>query len=137
MRVGFVWVPVNTVVAFGLLLGFLAVTIAAELLVALPFRIGKRGLAAVVLVNGVTNPILNLLLLAVYGFGIGYKWVQFFQEPTAVWYAIFAIAEVAVVLVEWRLLNWVLKDTASSRRLLALSVAMNVVSAGIGLLLQG
>jgi hypothetical protein len=128
--------PLDWLVAVEFLLIPLVATVVVELLVALPFRVGRRGLAAVVLVNGVTNPLLNLFLLTVYGLGIGFKWVPFSNERAVVWYVIFFVAEAVVVLVEWRLLNWVLRKYVSSRRLLVLAVAMNVVSAGLGLLLQ-
>jgi hypothetical protein len=96
----------------------LAVTLALELFVAALFRIGRRGLLAVLLINIVTNPLFNLVF---WGASRG-------RGPELL--IILLVLEAVVVLVEWRLLVWALGRTAgSSRRLFALSLAMNAVSA--------
>jgi hypothetical protein len=105
-------------------------TLFFELLVAVPFSLGRRGLGAVALVNLLMNPLYNLAFLtAIYTFGLGssdfspfdWRWVVGITS---------VILETAVVLVEWRLLVWVTQGTSgSSRKLLAFSIAANVVSA--------
>jgi hypothetical protein len=122
----------------------LLATLAIELPVAAAFRIGKRGMLAVFLVNVVTNPVFNAALFALYGFGIGIHDTYLRRTrpgpPTAVtqvypvyWFT-FAVMEVAIALVEWGLLVWALRRTAgSARKLLAMSVCMNAASALLAL----
>jgi len=112
---------VTTAVALGELAITLGVTIALELLAALFFKVGRRGLIAVALVSVVTNPALNVLM----GYMSGAYW---FDHPRRADAAII-LAEIAVVFVEWALLVWALRRTAGSpRKLLVLSIAMNLVS---------
>jgi len=100
-------------------------TLAVELPVAaaLGLRSG-RALAAVACVSLVTNPLLTLggLLLAQ-----AYDW----SSTPATALAVIVPAEVAIVLVEWRLLLWALGG--SPRRMLVVSVTMNATSALAGL----
>ena len=110
--------------------GALALTLAIEIPVAALFRVGRRGLAAVAWINVITNPVYNLALVLVVlatGFGFGQGAVATLSVP---------VLEVVVVLVEWRMLVWALHGTAgSSRKMLALSVTMNVASALAGVLI--
>ena len=107
------------------LLAPLAFTLAVELPVAaaLGLRSG-RALAAVACVSLVTNPLLTLagLLLS-----RAYDW----SASPAGALAVVLPAEVAVVLVEWRLLLWALGG--SPRRMFLVSAAMNAASALAGL----
>lgn len=84
----------------------------------------SRGLAAVACVSLVTNPLLNFggLLLA-------QAWDWSSTPATAL--AVLVPAEIAVVLVEWRLLLWALGG--SPRRMLLVSAVMNAASALVGL----
>lgn len=103
-------------------------TIAIELaVVALLGGRSARELAAVALVNAITNPILNLALLLVrlevlpsVGAGLA----------APVEWAFIGVAEIAVVLVEWRLLAWALR--ADSRTWLIRSAVMNATSFVLG-----
>jgi hypothetical protein len=122
-------------------------TILVEMLVASFFRAGRRALRAVVLVNLVTNPLLNVALTAIYGFGFGIWQTQVFVRSMGrseftthtAWffYVAFVALEVAVMFVEWGLLRWALRrEPVSSKRLFAMSVCMNVASASTGLALS-
>jgi hypothetical protein len=105
-------------------------TLFFELLVAVPFGLGLRGLGAVALVNLLMNPLYNLAFLTViYTFGLG---GADFSAVDGRWLigVTTVILETAVVVAEWRLLVWVTQGTAgSSRRLFAFSVVANLVSA--------
>lgn len=106
----------------------LALTIAVELPVAALLGLrSRRAMAAVALVSVVTNPPLNLAL-----FALALASPAFAEDTVGYWIAV-ATLEVAAVLAEWRLLLWVLGG--SSRRMLGVSVAMNVASFGAGLAL--
>ncbi|MEI7813473.1 MAG: hypothetical protein WCJ13_01610 [Coriobacteriia bacterium] len=118
----------------GIILGLFCIalvsTLIVELVVAVLFSLGTRGLGAVALVNLLMNPLYNFAFLAViYTFGLGgesfsvvdWRWLV---GVTTI------ILETVVVVVEWRLLFWVTQGTAgSSRRLLVFSVVANLVSA--------
>ncbi len=107
------------------LLAALALTEAVELTVAALLGLRtRRALATVALVNLVTDPVLNYLgwLLARFG-----EWAA--APATAI--PVLLAAEAVVVLVEWRLLLWVLGG--ASRRMLLVSLALNAASAGAGL----
>lgn len=108
----------------------LVVTIFIEVLVAGAFGVGRRGLLATGLVSVVTNPMLNLTVGYVQG-------TRAVDNPS---YAniLLVAAELLVVVIEWRLLLWALRATAGSpRRLLGLSISMNLASAvGLTVLLQ-
>jgi hypothetical protein len=98
----------------------LTVTLAIEIPVAVLLGYRKnREIAAVILVNVITNPPLNYLIYLNYYF----DWMP---------YTTFAVIclEVAVVLVEWRLLLFALRK--SSSRMLLLSAAMNATSYVVG-----
>lgn len=90
---------------------------------ALGLRSG-RALAAVACVSLLTNPVLNLagLLLAQI-----YDW----SSTPATALAVLVPAEIAVIVVEWRLLLWALGGSA--RRMLLVSAAINTASALAGL----
>jgi hypothetical protein len=115
-----------------LLLGTLLITEILELLVAIPFRIGRRGMVAVALVNVVTNPLFNFAIFALIwsstpGRGSDYS------DYTAISPVAMPL-EIVVIVAEWRLLIWSLRSTAGGPgKLLGLSVAMNTVSAIVGL----
>ena len=84
----------------------------------------KRALLTVVLVNLLTNPLLNYAGLLVGQFD---DWAA---RPATVIVPALVAAESLVVLAEWRLLLWVLGG--ESRRLLLASLAMNAASALLG-----
>jgi hypothetical protein len=116
-------------VAFGLG-SALFVTLLVEIIVAAFFRVGWLGIAAVVLVNLVTNPVLGLIVIAAATAGVGL--------PAWASTAVLLVLEIAIVLLEWRLLVWALNDAAgSSRKLLVLSIVMNAASFLVGALLLG
>jgi hypothetical protein len=103
-------------IAAAWLLATLAITIGAEVGVAALFRVGRRGLKAVVLVNLITNPLFNLAFMYVLavrsGLAVGLP-----------------LLELGVIAGEWKMLEWALSRTAgSSRKLLIMSVVMNVAS---------
>jgi len=118
----------------GIILGLFCIalvsTLILELVVAVLFSLGTRGLGAVALVNLLMNPLYNFaFLVVIYTFGLGgesfsvvdWRWLV---GVTTV------ILETVVVVVEWRLLVWVTQGTAgSSRRLLVFSVVANLLSA--------
>jgi hypothetical protein len=107
----------------------LALTIAVEVPVAALLGLrSRRAVAAVALVSVVTNPPLNLAL-----FALALTASAFAENPAAYWPTV-ALLETLAVLAEWRLLLWVLGG--ESRRMLGVSVAMNVVSFGTGLALS-
>jgi hypothetical protein len=85
----------------------------------------RRSLLVVASVSLVTNPLLNWL-----GWVLATQWDWAAGVGSAA--AFLVPAEVVVVLVEWRLLAWVLGG--SSRRLLLVSAAMNAASALAGIL---
>jgi hypothetical protein len=87
---------------------------------------GWRALSAVALVSVVTNPALNLTLVALRAAGM-------LGSPVAYWSAVAAL-ELLVVLAERRLLTWALGG--SSRRMLLVSAAMNAASFGVGIVLS-
>lgn len=131
-----------------MLAGFLAValplaaSIFIECLVAalLGFR---RELVTVVWVNFITNPLLNLVWLSLFWFGLG-KTVEASGGaagrvvPTTWMWFLLAGLEVVVIVAEWRLLLMALgRERFSSRRLLTVSVVMNAVSATLGTFLLG
>lgn len=106
----------------------LALTIAIEVTVAALLGLrSRRAVASVALVSVVTNPPLNLALLA-----LALASPAFAENTVGYWFAVAAL-EVAAVLAEWRLLLWVLGG--SPRRMLGVSAAMNAASFGAGLAL--
>jgi hypothetical protein len=113
------------------LIGFgsaLALTVAIEL--AVVAALGGRSadeLAAVALVNVITNPTLNFALLLFRGLVLSS--LRPASATVAEW-AFIAVAEIAVVLVEWRLLAWALR--ADSRTWLVRSAVMNATSFVLG-----
>jgi hypothetical protein len=116
----------------------LAISICIESVVALACGLRLRQLAAVVWVNCVTNPLLNLLWLSLFWLGFG-KTLEAAGGragpvvPSTWMWILLAGLEVIVILVEWRLLLLALGRKAfSSRRLLTVSAAMNVASATLG-----
>ena len=103
----------------------LATALALTLLIEVPVAWlrglkGRRALGAVVLVNVITNPAINYVLLV----------VGRLASNRVYWVAV-AVLEVLVVLAEWRLLLWVLGG--SPRRLLVTSALMNAASFTVGL----
>jgi hypothetical protein len=100
----------------------LALTLAVELSVAVLFGLRSRPqILAVVYVNLLTNPVLNLIADVVWS-----------AAPSAS-VPTFVVLEVVVVVVEWRVLLWAIGGR--SRRLLLLATAMNAASLAVGLLL--
>jgi hypothetical protein len=114
----------------------LIVTVAIEVGTAALFRVGLAGLGAVGAVNFVTNPILTAVLYISYwrnigGFSAGPGDPDLFAGVRS--WPVLALLELMIIVAEWRILVWVLHGTAgSSRKLFALAVAMNVVSATLG-----
>jgi hypothetical protein len=101
----------------------LLLTIAIEVIVALLFGLrSKQELWTVVLINVITNPLLNYLI-TVNGY------FHLIPQTTI----LILCLEVAVVLVEWRLLVWVLRQ--STKKMLLLSFVMNTCSYLAGLLI--
>jgi|WetSurMetagenome_2_1015567.scaffolds.fasta_scaffold01400_3 hypothetical protein len=118
----------------------LGLTVTIETGVAALLGLRGRALAAVVWVNFVTNPLLNLVWLSIFWLGFGYKAVP--SSPSGVaagaaiatwmWFVL-AFMEVIVVFSEWAILSLVVERSAVSRpRLLTISLAMNAVSATLG-----
>jgi len=108
------------------LLAALALTEAVELpLAALLGLRTRRALATVAFINLLTNPVLNYL-----GWVLA-RFVDWAAPATAI--LVLLAAEAVVVIVEWRLLLWVLGG--ASRRMLLVSLALNAASAGAGLVL--
>jgi hypothetical protein len=102
------------------------VTLALELPVAVAFGLRTRqALLAVVLVNLLTNLLLNYLSV------LSAHLVDWPHGPTVSIAGIILASETVVVLAEWRLLTWALGEP--SRRMLALSACMNAVSALAGI----
>jgi len=100
----------------------LALTLAVEVGVAFLFGLrGKRELGAVVAVNIITNPLLNYFVVAGAYFHL--------ISPNS---ALILLLEVFVVLVEWRLLVYALRE--DSKRMFALSALMNAASFVVGIL---
>jgi hypothetical protein len=101
----------------------LALTVAVEVVIAWLFRLrSKTELSTVTLINVITNPLLNYLIL-VNGF--------FHLAPYSV--VLILSLELGVVIAEWLLLSWVLRNRAG--KMLVLAVAMNVCSFLAGLLI--
>jgi hypothetical protein len=117
----------------------LAFTVLIETGVGALFGLRRRALGAVASLNLVTNPILSLSLVALFGFGVGYPSADAPQSPlryatTAPWiWVILVLLEAMVVVAEWRGLVWALGPrSTTSRRLLSVSLAMNFASATLG-----
>jgi hypothetical protein len=101
-------------------------TLALELPVAVAFGLRTRhALLAVVLINLLTNPLLNYASIVAQHFT---GWADGSAASIAV---ILLVAESVVVIVEWRLLIWTIAEP--SRRMLSLSLCMNGVSALAGI----
>ncbi len=135
--------PVVLLTAIGLPL---VVTVALETGVAVLLGAGRRTTGAVVWVNFVTNPVLNLIMLLLLGLGVGFTQTADATSRDSgllvvasawIWALLFTL-EALVVVVEWRALAW----AANRQRevcvdLLALSFTMNAVSGVLGTMLIG
>jgi hypothetical protein len=97
----------------------LTILVEVSIALALGYR-EKTEVISVILINLMTQPVLNYFLFVVSNFSLFYVTVQ----------AILSL-EALVILIEWRLLAYVSQE--NSRRLLLLSLAMNVASYLIGL----
>lgn len=109
----------------------LAMTIVAEVAVAAVagWR-APESLRSIVLVNLITNPALNaVILISAFTFGLGNTYGSQFGDRLVL--GIWVVGEVIVTVAEWRMLVQVTSGRWSSRRLLALSTVSNLVSAGI------
>jgi hypothetical protein len=101
----------------------LSLAIFVESLVAIMFGFRKRNVfLAVAAINLITNPILNYSILIIQSLNL-FR-VDFF---------ILLIFELVVVLVEWRML--IFSVLGSAKKLLMLSLVMNLCSFASGLLL--
>jgi hypothetical protein len=86
----------------------------------------------------VTNPLLSALVATLFGLGLGYTSYPseggYGSAAAAPWtWVVMGLLEAAITVVEWRLLVWALAGrSGSSRKLLTMSIVMNVVSAGVG-----
>jgi hypothetical protein len=113
----------------------LLVTVVIEVVIAAFFRVGPAGLRAVVAVNLVTNPVLSALVFTLYLLEVRYGYAAVSGDiltATPTW-PVLGLLEVIIMVAEWRMLAWALRGTAgSSRKLLALAIVMNVVSATLG-----
>ncbi len=113
----------------------LLLTVVIEVVIATSFRLSQRGVGAVVAVNLVTNPVLTAVIATLAWLGVGWRF-----EPdsgdllgTGWGWAELALLEAIIIIAEWRLLVWVLRGSeGSARKLLALAIVMNVVSATLG-----
>jgi hypothetical protein len=119
----------------------LGVTVCIETAVAALFGLRGQSLGAVVWVNFVTNPLLNLVWLGLFWFGVGYTTTPSElpgggagRVSVSAWmWLVLALLEVAVVFAEWVILLRVVERKAmSARRLLTLCIVMNVMSATLG-----
>jgi len=101
----------------------LILTIVIEVGIAWLFGLrSKRELLTVLLINVITNPLLNYLIT-----------VNAYFHLVSQTNAFILCLEVVIVLVEWRLLVWVLRQ--SVKKMLVLSVVMNAASYLAGLLI--
>ena len=111
---------------FGVFVDFtiaLILAILIEWVVAIMFGFrGRRIFFAVAAINLITNPILNYSILIIQGLNL-FR-VDFF---------VLLVFELVVVLVEWRML--VFSVTEGAKKLLVLSLVMNLCSFALGLLL--
>lgn len=99
----------------------LLLTILIEVFVALMFGFrSKNEILSVILVNLITEPVLNYFLLINSYFSLVTVNIQFLL-----------LLETIVILVEWRLLVYALQR--NSKRLLVLSLVMNLASFALGL----
>jgi hypothetical protein len=104
----------------------LAVTVFIETSIAAILGLRGLSLGAVVAVNFVTNPILNLVMIFLSGFLVPMSWS----------WPVLGVLEGLVIVVEWRVLGWVLgSESTTSRKLMVVSFVMNAVSATLGTLL--
>jgi hypothetical protein len=101
----------------------LILTMAVEVIVAWCFGLrNKAGLAAILLINLITNPAMNFLILLNDYLGV-------INSTT-----IFTVClEVFVVLIEWKLLTYALR--MKNKKALGLSLGMNAASYLAGLLI--
>lgn len=111
----------NEVLSLPLALG-LTLSVEVPLAAALGLRT-RRALAAVALASIVTNPLLNYAALVAARFALATSLASFWPWLLA--------GEAVVVIVEWRLLVWVLGG--DRLRLLLVSLAINAASALAGL----
>ena len=101
----------------------LLLTIVVEGIVAWLFGLRtKRELLTIALINVITNPLLNYLIAV-------NSYFHLILQTTI----LILCLEVAIVLVEWRLLVWVLRQ--STQKMLLLSFVMNACSYLAGLLI--
>jgi hypothetical protein len=122
----------------------LAASVCIESMVAALFGFRWRELSAVVWVNCVTNPLLNLVWLSLFWLGFGQRTIQATGKvaggavPSTWMWFLLAGLEVVVIVAEWRLLLMALgRNVFSSRKLFTVSVVMNAVSATLGTFLLG
>ncbi len=103
----------------------LFLTIAIELAVAFVFGFRKKTeMLAVIFVNLITNPVLNYFVI----FGEHFSLFK-------INFTVTLLLEILVVLVEWRLLVYALRE--KSGKLLVLSFGMNLCSYIVGILALG
>lgn len=99
----------------------LLLTVVIELGVVMLFRHRTMKIFMVIVgVNLLTHPLLTLLIMVAYQWGVYHVAIVF-------------VLEVLVVLVEWRLIVFAMRE--ERRQYLILAVAMNVLSYGVGLVL--
>ena len=100
----------------------LSLTIAVELIVAAIFGYrSKAALLAVVLVNIITNPIANYIVLF-------NRLINLLPE-----HVLIAVVEICIVFVEWGLLVYVLKGNRTKLFLLSLVIRMVIAVRGLAL----
>ena len=108
-----------------LILKNLLLTVLIEGALMLIFTKSKTKIYHSVLVNAVTNPLINLFLIF---------WANFLSKPDLTgYYAVVAVLEVAVVLTEW-VLYYKMGDFLSKKAFFA-SLGLNAASFFIGLFL--
>jgi hypothetical protein len=101
----------------------LVLTVVLEVLIAILFNYRKKSeISIIVLINIITNPLLNYLL-AVNNY---FNWLS-------INIFILILLEIIVVMVEWLFLRYAIRK--NSKKLFLLSVVMNATSFIVGLLL--
>jgi len=113
----------------------LLLTLVIEVVIAAFFRLSPTGLGAVAAVNFITNPVLTAVIVLLQWLGErGPEDLSSGGIMTTGWsWPLLGLLEAVILVAEWRMLVWVLRGSeGSARKLLALAIVMNVVSATLG-----
>lgn len=98
-------------------------TIILELYLSLALGYGKKSVFAIIVANLLTNPALNILL-----------YINHFYINISYWFLI-TVAELLIVLIEWRILKILLRNVYTGRNFLLDAVYLNVFSFVVGYLI--